>query len=300
MEIINFGSLNLDHVYRVDHFVRPGETMAAAGCQIFCGGKGLNQSIAAARAGGRVRHAGAVGAGGERLRAALAESGVDTSLLLESDEQQGHAVIQVSSAGENCILLFRGSNFAVTREYIDRVFAQLRPPAFVMLQNEISNLDYIVDRAHALGFTAVLNASPIDAALLELDLGKIGWLMVNEIEGEQFTGEHEPEAILAALARRSPDMGVVLTLGEQGVVCQYRGERVSHGIYRVQVADTTAAGDTFSGYFVATLARGGTLAEAARTASLASALAVSRPGASPSIPTAHEVAEAAGVLRCTG
>lgn len=297
MDIINFGSLNLDQVYQVPHFAQPGETMAATGCATYCGGKGLNQSIAAARAGGQVFHAGAVGQGGDPLSACLAESGVDTSLLRKTPVRQGHALIQVSPGGENCILLFRGSNFEVDRAYIDGVFAQITPPAVVMLQNEISNLDYIVHRAHSLGFTVVLNASPIDPAVLALEFGRIHWLMINEIEGEQLTGVQAPGDILDALCAQWPGLGVVLTLGAQGVVCRYQGVQVAHGIYPVAVADTTAAGDTFSGYFVAALTQNLPLEEAVRRACLASALAVSRPGASPSIPTLAEVCSAAQRLQ---
>lgn len=294
MDIINFGSLNIDHVYSVGTFVRPGETLAAGQYNVFCGGKGLNQSIAAARAGGRVFHAGAVGQGGKMLLDMLEESGVDTSLLLHSTEPQGHAIIQVAESGENCILLFRGSNFAVTPAYVDQVFAQIQAPAYIMLQNEISCLPYIIQRASECGFTVVLNASPIDRTILELDLNQVSWLMINEIEGGQITGQEQPELILDTLAQRYPKLSVLLTLGKNGSVCQQNGVRTYQGIYPVQAVDTTAAGDTFSGYFVASLAAGRTIKQAMDQAALASAIAVTREGAAPSIPTADEVRQTAG------
>ena len=117
MEIVNFGSMNLDYVYTVPDFVQPGETLAADSRAIYCGGKGLNQSVAAARAGAVVRHAGMLGQGGEPLRAVLERTGVDTGLLADCPLPQGHTVIQVSRTGENCILLYRGSNGAVTADY---------------------------------------------------------------------------------------------------------------------------------------------------------------------------------------
>ena len=292
MKIINFGSLNLDHVYSVDRFTSAGETLPANGYGVFAGGKGLNQSVAAARAGAEVYHAGMVGVGGERLAELLRDSGADISLLGRCDEAQGHAIIQVSPSGENCILLFRGSNFAVTETYIDRVLDALPAPGYVMLQNEISCLPYVVDQAAARGYQVVLNASPIDAAVLSLPLEKLTWLMVNEIEGAQLTGESTPDAILDAFAARWPRLSVLLTLGKDGSVCLHEGRRYHQAIFPVQAVDTTAAGDTTSGYFVAALAEGLPIPAALERAAMASAIAVTRPGAAPSIPARAEVEQA--------
>ena len=120
MRVVNFGSLNIDYVYRVDHFVQPGETMSAQSLQIQCGGKGLNQSIAAARAGGTVSHAGKIGGDGTVLTDILRESGVDTDFVTVGDGPSGHAVIQVDPSGQNCNLLFGGCNQEITHEEIDR------------------------------------------------------------------------------------------------------------------------------------------------------------------------------------
>ena len=291
MKIVSFGSLNLDHVYSVPHFVAPGETLMSEDYKVCYGGKGLNQSIAAARAGAGVVHTGMVGRGGEILSDYLGENGVDTSLLEKSPVPQGHAIIQVSSSGENCILLYPGSNHAVTREYVDRVFKKLQGPGYVILQNEISQLSYIIHRAAAAGFRVVLNASPYEDSLKELDLGKLSWLLINEIEGSCFTGEHEPERIISSLREKYAQLGVVLTLGSRGCICDKGGERVTHGIFKVPVVDTTGAGDTFTGYFVAALAKGFGLAEAVRYASAAAAMAVSAPGAAQSIPEFAAVEE---------
>ena len=113
MKVLNFGSLNLDYVYQVDRFVRPGETLSARSMALNPGGKGLNQSIALARAGAQVYHGGCVGKGGEALRELLRENGVNTELLLPTGQPQGSAVIQVTPQGENCILLYGGSNQAL-------------------------------------------------------------------------------------------------------------------------------------------------------------------------------------------
>lgn len=291
MGVINFGSMNIDHVYSMTHFVQPGETLQSGAYNIYCGGKGLNQSIAAARAGAETVHAGMCGTGGEMLLDYLKENRVDVSLVGKPDIPQGHAIIQVSESGENSIILYRGSNYAITREYIDSVFDRQSSPQVVILQNEISEVPYIIEAAYEKGFPVVLNASPFDRSLLEIDLSKVSWLLVNEIEGGCITGETEPEAVLAKLRRDYPETGVVLTLGKEGSVCA-KGETVIHqGIFPVDTVDTTGAGDTFTGYFIAGLDAGLSMEESVRRAAAASAIAVTRPGAAPSIPFADEVTD---------
>ena len=289
MGIINFGSMNVDHVYSMPHFVQPGETLQSSAYNIYAGGKGLNQSIAAARAGGRVLHAGMIGEGGEMLLRLLEENHVDVSRIGSPGIPQGHALIQVSESGENCIILYPGSNYAVTPAYVDDVLDAQRSPQYVMLQNEISEVPYIIDAAFRRGFSVVLNASPFDDSLLEIDLSKVAWLLVNEIEGACLTGQSDPEAILSSLYEKSPETGVVLTLGKEGAVCAKNGERFRQGIFPVETVDTTAAGDTFTGYFVSALDAGRSIPDALRSAAAASAIAVTRPGAAPSVPFAQEV-----------
>ena len=289
MAIINFGSLNLDHVYTMPHFVRPGETLSAADYQVYWGGKGLNQSVAAAKAGGDVRHAGMIGAGGEKLRDFLQESGVDTGLIGITEVPQGHALIQVAQTGENSIILFHGSNYEVSEEYIDRVLETVPAGSYVILQNEISNLSHVIAEASRAGCRIVLNPSPFDEAFRNLDLRQLDWLIMNEIETEEMFGTQNPEEVVAILEKKAPDLSVVLTFGSRGSVCCSRGQTVRQDIYRVHAVDTTGAGDTFTGYFVASLDEGRTLKEAMQLAAAASAIAVSRKGAAPSIPSREEV-----------
>lgn len=291
MAVINFGSLNIDNVYRVEHFVRPGETMQTLGYSVFAGGKGLNQSVALARAGAKVFHAVPAGTGSEFLLELLQSSGVDTSLILRAPAPQGHAVIQVNEKGENCIFLFAGSNAELTKEYADSILENAPAGSFVLLQNETSNVPYIIRRAAALGHRVVFNAAPFTPDLLKIDLKDISWLLVNEIEGAQFSGEQEPERILAALNKINPEMGVVLTLGSEGSLCGYKGEIFAQPIFPVEVCDTTAAGDTYTGFFLAALDSGKPIPEAMRIACAASAIAVSRTGAAPSVPTLSEVGD---------
>ena len=289
MEVYNFGSLNIDHVYSVDHFVQPGETMSSDHYQVCCGGKGLNQSIAVARAKGSIHHLGVYGQGGEFLLEYLQNNDVDTSLMHNTETAQGHTVIQVSKTGENCIILYPGSNYEVTQKYIVDVLDQIKEPGYLLLQNEISEVPYIIHEAAKRGHQIVFNASPFNESLKELDFNDIAWLMINEVEGYEFTGCKEPEGIIAYLSEHYPHLGIVLTLGSAGCIVVKDNERVEHGIYHVPVVDTTAAGDTFTGYFAAALAEGKDLAYAVDIASAASALAVTRSGAAPSIPEKTEV-----------
>lgn len=293
MRVLNFGSLNLDYVYRVDHFVRPGETLSAASRAVKLGGKGLNQSIALARAGANVSHAGCIGAGGEALKAQLEKDGVDTSMLLSVDEMQGHTVIQVNRDGENCILLYGGSNQCVTDAQIADTFAGCGAGDWLVLQNEINRLPAIVDAAHARGMVIALNPSPYDAKLDAVDFGKLSWLLVNEVEAGQISGSDDPEAAWTWLHARYPKLSVLITLGSAGSVA-YRvdGDAVEiarREAFRVKAVDTTAAGDTYTGYFIAGLMAGMPLKECMRRASKASSISVTRLGAADSIPALAEL-----------
>ena len=289
MQIVNFGSMNLDHVYQMPRFIRGGETLLSGGLADVPGGKGLNQSIAVARSGAAVRHAGMLGVGGEPLRACLEAAGVDTALLVPCGAPQGHTVIQVDPSGENCIIVFGGSNRLLGREHIDAVLDTLAPGDFVLAQNEISNLAYLLPAAAGRGLRVVLNASPIDDALLALDLSGLAWLVINELECAALSGQASVQAGYEALKARYPNVGILLTLGEGGSVSWQDGREVRQAAFPVRAVDTTAAGDTFLGYFVGCLAQGMARQEAMALASMAAAIAVTRPGAAPSIPTMAEV-----------
>ena len=292
MKILNFGSLNIDHVYQVDHFVAAGETEHSNGYAQHMGGKGLNQSVALARAGAETYHAGCVGADGAFLVDYLVQSGVHTEYIRTIHTPTGHALIQVDRTGQNCILLFGGANQCVTAAMVDEVLSHFDRGDILLLQNEISGLEAIMRAAHARGLRIALNPSPAAANLNTLPLDTVEWFILNEVEGAQITGETEPDAIADALLRRWPGCRVVLTLGKRGVLYCDESQRCRHGVYRVPVVDTTGAGDTFAGYFLAGAAAGRPIPQVLRDASIASSLAVSRAGAAQSIPTAQEVAHA--------
>ncbi|MCH4032418.1 MAG: ribokinase [Lachnospiraceae bacterium] len=292
MKICNFGSLNIDYVYQVDHIVRPGETISARARARYAGGKGLNQSIAIARAGAEVWHAGKIGKDGAFLRELCESAGVHTDYLLSTAEETGHTVIQVDAAGQNCILVYGGANREITKEDADRVLDHFGPGDLLLLQNEISSLAYIVECANKRRIQVALNPSPYDEQIREIDLSMISLLFVNEVEGRQITGEEDPNRILESIDEHYPNLRVVLTLGDKGSWYLQDGKKVHQNRYRVTAMDTTGAGDTYTGYFIAGLAEGLPIPEVMKLASKAAAISVTRAGAVPSIPTRMETEQA--------
>ena len=291
MKVLNFGSLNLDYVYAVDHMVTPGETLSSGGMQTFCGGKGLNQSIALAKAGAEVFHAGLVGDGGDILLDACRNAGVNSDYISRVEGPCGHTIIQVDRNGQNCILLYGGANRKVTEEYVNQVLANFHSGDILLLQNEINLLDYIIDRAYEKKLTIILNPSPYNEALKSCDFNKVSMFLLNEVEGAQVTGQPEPEKILEELRRLYPDAKIILTLGSAGAVYQDAKVQYRQSIFPVKAVDTTAAGDTFTGYFIASILEGRSVPDGLRMAARASSVAVSRAGAAASIPLRREVDE---------
>lgn len=289
MGILNFGSLNIDKVYKVSHFVKPGETIAAKSYSCFPGGKGLNQSVAVAKAGEKIFHAGTIGNDGEFLREILKESGADDRYLRTSDTVTGNAIIQVADNGENCIILFGGSNLENTKEYIDEVLIHFGENDILLLQNEISNLDYLLLRASEKRMRVMLNPSPINEDIKKMDLSGVTWLILNEVEGEELTGENVPEKILEVLSKKYSCKEIILTLGKKGSMHYENGVVNRQECITVKTVDTTAAGDTFTGYFLAMVSKNVEAKVALEIASYASAIAVGRAGASVSIPFMEEV-----------
>lgn len=297
MKILNFGSCNVDYVYSVDHIVNPGETETSSKLEVFPGGKGLNQSIACARAGVKVYHSGCVGEGGEMLCRTMEESGVDLSYLKTVDAKNGHAIIQVSCEGENSIFLYPGSNDMVTKDIVDEVLADFSEGDIILLQNEISNVDYIIEKAFEKKMCIVLNLSPINDNIKKLDYKMLSYIILNEVEAKEISGCEHPEGSLAYFKKNFPKLKVMLTLGSRGCVFSDNTTEIFQPAFKVDAIDTTAAGDTFTGYFVAGISKGDDYADILRRASAASAIAVSRNGAAPSIPEKAEVEAALGKLK---
>ncbi len=292
-KILNFGSLNIDYVYVLDHIVLEGETESSLDYQVFEGGKGLNQSVALSRAGGQVYHAGRIGKEGMFLKEALEKCGVDCRYLLTDEGANGHAIIQRSVKGENCIILYPGANHKINHTDMDRVLDQFDSGDILVCQNEISEMEYLIDKAYEKGMKIAWNPSPITSVVDKVDFNKITWLIVNEIEGQAIIGEEDPQKILAGFRDRYPNVRLVLTLGGDGSVYQDREQIVTQERYTVPVKDTTAAGDTFLGYFISQVAKDEhvDVKKALQLASMAAAIAVSREGAMPSVPAREEVEE---------
>ena len=289
MKVLCFGSMNLDYVYQVDHIVRPGETESSVSVNVNCGGKGLNQSVALAKAGVPVWHAGLIGEDGGSLIDKCREYGVNADYVHAIEGRTGHTIIQVDRNGNNSILLFGGANRRMTEAFIDEVIDGFGKGDIILLQNEINLLDVIIDKAFGKGMQIVLNPSPYDGALQHCDLGKVSYFILNEIEGEQMTGEKDPEKILEGIHNSYPEAKIVLTLGEEGSIYLGDGLICRQDAFKVKAVDTTAAGDTFTGYFISSVISGTSPDQGLRLASKAAAMAVTRPGALDSVPTMEEV-----------
>ena len=288
--VFNLGSLNLDQIYRVPHHVVTGETLSATDFKVGAGGKGCNQSIACALAGAKVCHAGCIGSDGMMLKELLETSGADTSLLEILDTPTGRAVVMVNSGGNNSIVLYGGANVMVSHQLLEKVFSAANPGDYFLLQNETNMLNEAMTMAHEKGMQVVFNFAPFDeekAKTLPLEL--VDYLIVNEIEGAGVAGVSEPQKILDVLTARYPSMQVILTLGADGVT--WAGPLGSGALpaFPAEVVDTTAAGDTFIGYFLAGINENRAIEEAATLASKASALCCSRPGAGTAIPKRAEI-----------
>ena len=294
-KILNFGSMNLDYVYSVDHFVREGETVPSSDLQIFCGGKGLNQSIALARAGAKVYHAGFVGENdGEPLLEKLEKSGVNTELIEKRSVPSGHAIIQVDASGQNCILLHGGANQTNSEDDIKRALSGFGKGDYLLLQNEINLGGKIIEEAKKREMTVILNPSPIDEKIFEFPLGLVDFLILNEVEAAVLCKLEltcSSEQLTNALPLRFSNLDIVLTLGSRGACYIEKGAKniVMQETFPVEAIDTTAAGDTFTGYFFAGIMSGSLPVSALKTASAAAALAVSKKGAAASIPALEEV-----------
>ena len=289
MKIYNFGSLNVDRVYGVEDFVRAGETILAKSLSFFPGGKGLNQTIALARAGANVYHVGCIGRDGGILKDTLVENQVPLTYVKELDSDGGHTALQVSESGQNAIIVYSGTNHMLTENFVDEVMQTVEPGDYVLMQNEINLVPYIIRKAKEAGAQVALNPSPITKELMSYPLEMVDLFIVNEIEGEAVTGEKEPQKILTAFREKYPHAKIVLTLGSEGSCYQDETTFAMQEIYKNTVVDTTGAGDTYCGYLLTCLMEDVPVKEALHMATAASSIAVSRQGAAPSIPKREEV-----------
>ena len=293
MKVLSFGSLNFDHVYQMDHFVMLKETTSSLSYSRGFGGKGLNQSIALAKSGLDVYHAGRVGFDGQPFIDYLQEYGVKVDYLKKDEETAtGHAIIQVSHS-ENCIILFGGANQLIDEAQIDEVLTHFEKGDLLLIQNEISSLTYLITKAHEKGLRIAFNTAPMDEKVFSYPLDLIDIFVVNEVEGKGLANisSDNVEDVIVGLRKAYPNKEIILTVGSLGsyYIC---GETVIHQeAYRVDAVDTTAAGDTFTGFYLASILSGEEVNTALRIAAKASSITVTKEGAAKSIPTLEQVLE---------
>ncbi len=291
MAVLNFGSLNYDHVYEMDHFTEPKETQSSLSYIRNFGGKGLNQSIALAKAGVDVFHAGKVGNDGQDFIDYLKKYHVDTRYLVKDDTQAtGHAIIEICK-GQNRIILHGGANQAIDEKQIDETLKDFTSDDVLLVQNEISSMSYLIEKAHEKGMMIAFNTAPMDEKVFSYPLEKVDLFIVNEIEGAGLakTDSKDPEQIIKALIEKYPDKRFVLTAGELGSYYADKNDLIQQDIYHVEAVDTTAAGDTFTGYFLASYLKDKDVKKALDLAAKASSITVQGKGAAQSIPEIGEL-----------
>ncbi|KAJ1742145.1 hypothetical protein LPJ68_002187 [Coemansia sp. RSA 1086] len=343
-KIVSLASINIDEVYHVPHIVKPGETLSSMHRQQNAGGKGANASVAAARAGGNVSIVGKIGKDGLWVRDLLASSGANTDqITVLDDTATGHAIIQVDKNGENSIVLFPGANYQINEEDARKAFAQYGTGDWLLLTNETTGVDEAIRQARSCGMQILWNPAPMPANMISANrpVDLVDILVVNETEllhlAQQlddidlYEGNDERYAKIAQqIMGLFGTRAIIVTLGSEGSVGLVRRASTNpHEVHvgsqakdcnkdevvvirmecapikKEQIKDTTAAGDTWVGYFAAELARlqngspesVGSLASvtpamvehAMTLATYASGITVTRPGAFPSIPVRHEV-----------
>jgi len=285
--IYNLGSINADHVYRLARLPAPGETLAARTYSVGLGGKGANQSVAIARAGGLVRHIGAIGPDGRWMADRLAAAGAECAFVAEVDLASGHAIINVDDAGENAIVIYPGANRALDVDHVKQALGQAGAGDTLILQNETACQVEAACFAREQGLFTVYSAAPFEAEAVRAVLPYLSLLIVNEVEAAQLCSE------LSVTLVDLPVENVLVTLGAKGAVWYNtaRDHEIRVAGFPVKAVDTTGAGDTYAGYLVAGLSEGLAVREAMRLAGAAAAVKVTRPGAADVIPTRAEVSD---------
>ena len=289
MAVINFGSINIDHVYQVDHFVQPGETIASNKYQSLLGGKGANQSIALAKAGSDVRHVGKINEADAAFKQSMIRDGINCKHVSCTETASGHAIIQVTPSAENAIVLFGGANHEMTSKDISYALDDVKSSDWVLTQNETSCIDQVLIQAKEKGLKVAFNPAPMTESVKQLPHDCIDLLIVNEVEAEEISGYKELDAIEAYFRQAWPHAEVLITLGKAGVRMLKQDKTIDVPAFLVDAVDTTAAGDTFIGYFLSAYSEHADAKNALIRACAASALAVMEVGAAQSIPNENDV-----------
>lgn len=291
LKILNFGSYNIDYVYNMSKLVRAGETISALSTSEHPGGKGLNQAVAAARAGGNVFFAGNIGEDGLFLKKLLEDTGADTKYLKINKTRTGNAIVQIDKDRENCIIVFAGANALLDEAYIKSIIADFACGDICMLQNETPCTDYIIKQAKLRGMSVIWNPSPMNEKIKDSAIKMSDYIIINKTEGKVLTGKEEPKDILKVLLKKYPHTKIVITLGKNGSIYSDGIDTVKQSAFKAEPVDTTGAGDTFTGYFAAMISKGTSIEETLKIASAAAAIATEKQGAASSIPMLKEVIE---------
>ena len=281
--ILNFGSINIDYVYRLKTLPQAGETLSCQGFARYLGGKGINQSIAIARAGGAVKHIGAVGADGAFALAQIADMGLDTGNIRVTDTATGHAVICLDKQGENHIIIHAGANAELTENQINSALNTNPKAEWVVIQNETNLTEYIAKSAKERGLSLAYSAAPFDATACQTILPHLDILAVNETEATALS--HAMQTPITDL--KIPTL--LITKGAKGAELWQNGACVSVRGLPVKAIDTVGAGDTFFGSFIARLQNSETPQEALNYAASAAALQCTITGAATAIPSQQTV-----------
>lgn len=291
MTIFNYGSINIDHVYRVPHLVQPGETLASLSYQALLGGKGANQSVALARAGAKVRHIGRYGENDQWVLERLESFGVECHLVSATNTPSGHAIIQVDDQAENCIILYAGANHTFQPQELPHLLTEAQKGDWLLLQNECSCTAEMMSLAAQHGLKVAFNPAPMTEAVAQLPLESLSLLVVNEVEVLQLLQlEHfDLSQVTERLTTHYPALAVIVTLGAKGAVWVDQYQVIEVPALPVKAVDTTAAGDTFIGFALSALSQGRGIQYALELGCKAAALCVQRVGAAQSIPSLEEV-----------
>ncbi len=284
MKILNFGSINKDLVYNVEDFVKPGETISSRDYGLYLGGKGLNQSVAISKSGSEVYHAGCINKSDQSIISDLKKWGVNTDYINKINEATGHAIIQINRDGENSIIIHGGANNCVEKDQIDKVLSNFNEGDYILLQNEINSVNEIIEKAHKKGLRIFFNPAPYSSAVNNYSIEKVNTLIYNETEGQRLSGKKDDNQIIKTLSNKYPNTRQILTLGERGSIYSFDKNTIKVKAESVKTIDSTAAGDTYIGYYISSLSKKISVEQSMKIASQAASIATTIVGGANSIP----------------
>ena len=285
MKILNFGSINKDFVYLVENFVQSGQTISSKKYEVFLGGKGLNQSVALSHSGANIYHAGCINKNDDPIIIQLNKWGVNTDNIIKVEDPTGHAIIQVNDQGENSIIIHGGANHTISSEQIENTLNKFNSGDILVLQNEINKIDEVINKGYEIGMKIFLNPAPFTKEIINYPLEKLDTLIFNESEGFGLSsGGKDKTKILKYLSNKYPNTKLLLTLGKKGSVYSYNNKVIEIPANKVNSIDTTAAGDTYIGYFISSYYKNNKVKESMEIASKAASISTTKMGGAISIP----------------